>query len=151
MIAAPRLLSPTELGALGLVHARCFPDEAWTPRDFMDLLKIRGASGHVLAPEEDFGIQAFIVDVVVADDAEILTIGVVPESRRAGLARALIDDLARRARRKHASRIVLEVASDNFAAIRLYESSGFTLLGERPAYYRRPGGKVDAYILGLPL
>jgi len=117
----------------------------------MELLAIPGASGHVLAPEQNAGIQAFIVDVVLADDAEILTIGVVPEARRAGLARALIDDLARRARRKHARRIVLEVASDNFAAIRLYESKGFTLLGERPAYYRRARGKVDAYILGLPL
>jgi ribosomal-protein-alanine N-acetyltransferase len=63
----------------------------------------------------------------------------------------MIDDLSRRARQKGAGRVLLEVAADNPAAIRLYETMGFALLGERPGYYRRPAGKTDAYIFALPL
>jgi [ribosomal protein S18]-alanine N-acetyltransferase len=145
-----RHLARTDLGALAKVHATCFPTEAWSVRDFMELLAIRGAGGR-LAIAGDGGIAGFVVDLVGEIDAEILTLGVAPQARRQGIARALIDDLCRRARQKGARRVLLEVASDNEAAIGLYESCGFKLLGERPDYYRRPGGKMDGYILGLTL
>jgi [ribosomal protein S18]-alanine N-acetyltransferase len=145
-----RLLARVELGAAAKLHAVCFPTDAWTPRDFMDLLAIRGASGHlVLTPQGAIG--GFIVDIVSDDDAEILTIGVAPELRRRGFARTMIADLEKRARRRGARRLLLEVAADNAAALQLYHSLGFALLGERPGYYRRPGGKTDAYILACPL
>ena len=145
-----RSLQRTELGALAKIHAVCFPTDGWTVRDFMELLAIRGATGHVAVGEND-AIAGFILDIVGIDDAEILTLGTVPEARRRGIGRLLIDNLARRAKQKSVSRVLLEVASDNFAAIALYESYGFKLLGERPGYYRRPGGKIDAYIFALSL
>ncbi|MGH6980732.1 MAG: GNAT family N-acetyltransferase [Stellaceae bacterium] len=145
-----RLLMRSELGALTRVHAECFPVDPWSVRDFMELLAIRGASGH-LAVSPETGIAAFILDLIGPDDAEILTIGVAPASRRRGLGRALIDDLAKRARHKGARRVLLEVAADNHGAIALYNSIGFVLLGERPGYYRLPSGKADALIFGLSL
>jgi ribosomal-protein-alanine N-acetyltransferase len=47
--------------------------------------------------------------------------------------------------------LLLEVAADNDAAITLYKSSGFILLGERPGYYRLPTGRADALIFGHSL
>lgn len=145
-----RLLARSELGALTKVHAECFPADPWSVRDFMELLAIRGASGHLAVLPEN-GIAAFILDLIGPDDAEILTIGVAPAARRRGLGRALIADLAKRARRKGARRILLEVAADNRNAIALYHSFGFTLLGERPGYYRLPTGRGDALIFGFSL
>jgi [ribosomal protein S18]-alanine N-acetyltransferase len=150
-----RGLARTELGALSRLHALCFPNDAWTVRDFLELLSIRGASGHIAAAPRGGknppgGIAGFILDIV-NDDAEILTIGVAPDFRRAGIAHALIDHLAQRAKTKGAGRILLEVAADNYTAIRLYENKGFSMLGERPGYYRRPWGSTDAYIFGFPL
>jgi [ribosomal protein S18]-alanine N-acetyltransferase len=150
MTAALRLLARSELGALSKVHAECFPEDPWSVRDFMELLAIRGASGHVAVAAAG-GIEAFMLDLIGAEDAEIMTIGVAPRARRRGLARALIDDVVRRARLKGARRLLLEVAADNEAAIALYTSAGFVLLGERPHYYRRPGGNKDAFIFGLVL
>jgi len=144
-----RTLARSELGALAKLHAACFPADAWTVRDFIELLAIRGAGGHVATAPRS-GIVGFIIDIV-SDDAEILTLGVTPDQRRAGIARALIDHLTRRARAKGAQRILLEVAADNYAAIRLYEDKGFRMLGERPGYYRRPEGNTDAYIFGFSL
>jgi ribosomal-protein-alanine N-acetyltransferase len=145
-----RLLTRSELGALTKLHGLCFPIDPWTVRDFLELLAIRGASGH-LAVSPEPGIDGFILDLIGPEDAEILTIGVAPHARRRGVARALIADLAKRARHRGARRILLEVAADNNAAIALYTSSAFTLLGERPGYYRLPSGKADALIYGLSL
>lgn len=145
-----RLLLRSELGALVKVHAQCFPVDPWSVRDFMELLAIRGASGHVAVSAES-GIVAFILDLIGPDDAEILTLGVTPARRRHGFARMLIADLTKRARQRGAQRVLLEVAADNHSAISLYTSIGFNLLGERPGYYRLPTGKADALIFGLRL
>jgi ribosomal-protein-alanine N-acetyltransferase len=145
-----RLLARSELGALTKLHAQCFPVDPWTVRDFLELLAIRGASGH-LAIGAEREITGFILDLIGPEDAEILTIGVAPETRRRGLARALIGNLAKRARQRGARRLLLEVAADNDAAITLYKSSGFILLGERPGYYRLPTGRADALIFGHSL
>lgn len=145
-----RLLRRSELGALVKVHAECFPVDPWSVRDFMELLAIRGASGHVAVSAES-SILAFILDLIGPDDAEILTLGVAPPLRRHGYARMLIADLAKRARQRGAQRLILEVAADNQSAISLYASIGFILLGERPGYYRLPTGKADALIFGLRL
>jgi [ribosomal protein S18]-alanine N-acetyltransferase len=150
MSAGLRLLARSELGMLAKLHAECFPADPWSVRDFMELLAIRGASGH-LAVSPVQGIDAFILDLIGSEDAEILTIGVAPWARRRGMARALIADLARRARQRGMRRVLLEVAADNQAAIALYHSVGFVLLGERPCYYRRPQGDADALVFGLPL
>jgi [ribosomal protein S18]-alanine N-acetyltransferase len=147
MTAQLRILARSELGALTKVHAECFPADPWNVRDFMELLTIAGASGRIAVSQTN-GIEAFMLDLIGPEDAEILTIGVAPQARRRGLARTLIGDVARRARQKGARRVLLEVAADNEPAIALYVSSGFILLGERPRYYRRREGDVDAFVFG---
>ena len=146
-----RSMTRVDFGALARLHAECFPDDAWQITDFMELLAIPGASGHIAGADSAHKIDGFILDLITQDEAEILTLGVAPAMRRRGIGRKLIDDLARRARKKGARRLVLEVATDNNAALRLYESSGFTPLGQRPGYYRRKNSNIDAFILGLSL
>jgi ribosomal-protein-alanine N-acetyltransferase len=51
-----------------------------------------------------------------------------------------------------ATRLFLEVADDNAAALALYARAGFSEAGRRPGYYARPdGGRQDALILALNL
>ena len=83
--------------------------------------------------------------MVIADAAEILTVGVVPEARRRGIARRLIDGLLEEARRRGAAEAFLEVRVDNAAAQSLYASEGFAQVGLRPGYY--DGGRVDAVVM----
>ena len=77
----------------------------------------------------------------------MLTFGVLPEARRHGVGRALLDAVVAETRRRGLGSVVLEVAADNEAARRLYADRGFMQVGRRPRYYRRPGGTVDALIL----
>ena len=62
-----------------------------------------------------------------------------------------MDHLVRRARQEGAEALLLEVRSDNVAALALYRRLGFTELTVRRGYYRGPDGPVDAHVLRLLL
>jgi ribosomal-protein-alanine N-acetyltransferase len=81
---------------------------------------------------------------VAADEAEILTLAVVPASRRTGLATALLHTANARAKNDGAAAMLLEVAESNEAARALYTRLGFTQVGRRRGYY---GTGKDALVL----
>ena len=92
---------------------------------------------------------AFLVFWVVHDEVHVLDVAVHPESRRQGIATALMRQLMEQARHNQASFITLEVRIHNQAAIGLYESLGFEIIGERERYYADTG--EDALIMSCLL
>jgi ribosomal-protein-alanine N-acetyltransferase len=89
---------------------------------------------------------------VVAADCEILTLGVAPPWRRRGVARRLLSAALAESRRAGARAVFLEVAEDNPAAQAFYRAEGFTRVGLRADYYRRPGAApVAALVLSCRL
>ena len=94
----------------------------------------------------------FIIGQLASDEAEILSIGVLPKFQRRGVGKLLVEGLSRAVKNAEARRLFLEVAADNQAAFELYRSCGFTAVGMRKAYYERPGAEPqDALVLALPL
>ena len=83
----------------------------------------------------------------VADEAEVLTICVAPESRRAGLGRDLLRAGLSLLGAGQIARVFLEVAEDNLPAQGLYQSEGFVEVAERRDYYRRGESHVSARVL----
>lgn len=145
---ALRPIGPFDLDLVAVLHGACF-DEAWSAAAIAALLATPGSFGLLsIAPEAPSG---FVLARIAADEAEIISLGVLPACRRRGLARALLDAAARRAADSGASRLFLEVAADNAAARALYLRQGFAQMGRRAGYYRRGGGTVDALILARPL
>ena len=105
-----------------------------------------------LAPGVDFlvavrgdAVAGYAVAVHAADEGEILNLCVAPAARRAGLGRALVRALLDCLARRGARAAYLEVRDSNQAARRLYERAGFTPVGRRRGYYRRPA--EDAIVL----
>ena len=141
-----RAIDLIDIGALARLHAECFPDDRWDAAALAELLAMRGASGHLVEETADRQPLGMILDLILAEHAEILTLGVAPVARRSGIARAMLDDLFRRARLAGARSVGLEAAADNLAARRLYEACGFSQTGQRPGYYRRLDATVDALI-----
>jgi [ribosomal protein S18]-alanine N-acetyltransferase len=136
-----------EFDGLAALHAACFPDDGWDSAALATILAMPGAGGRI-ARSESGEILGLLIDQCVGEDAEVLTLGVLPAERRHGIGRALLRDLAARAGAAGATRIVLEVAADNAAAAALYHGLGFRRQGVRRAYYRRPRGpSVDAWRL----
>lgn len=79
------------------------------------------------------------------DAAEVRTIGVAAERRGRGLGRQLLQNLLAAAGPRQ---VLLEVRTDNGAAIELYRSEGFELLHRRRRYYQPSG--ADAYTMRRP-
>ena len=153
---APRDVLPGDLADLALLHARCFPFEPWDRAALARLVALPASRARVIenAPGEKLGGEklGFLLAQLAGGEAEILTLCVDESFRRRGVARALLVDLARLAREAHAGRLVLEVAADNFPALRLYESGGFVSIGIRPLYYRRGrAAPADAVMLARAL
>lgn len=73
---------------------------------------------------------------LIAGEAEIMNIAVLPEYRRNGVADALMSKLVSVAREKECEIITLEVADGNIGAISLYEKHNFVVSGRRKGFYK---------------
>ncbi|MBD3949976.1 ribosomal protein S18-alanine N-acetyltransferase [Tuanshanicoccus lijuaniae] len=74
----------------------------------------------------------------VLDEASINHVYIQPDYRQQGLAHALINFVLTQLAYRQVKHLFLEVRANNQAAIRLYEASGFELLGRRNNYYQHP-------------
>jgi [ribosomal protein S18]-alanine N-acetyltransferase len=142
-----RAIASDDLSALAELHRAAFPDDRWDERAIAELLSIAGASGHLIEESNTREPLGFILDLILAGEAEIFTLCTAAAARRQGIARELIEDLFTRARRAGARSVGLEVAADNLGARQLYEQLGFIQAGRRRDYYRRAGIAVDALLL----
>ena len=132
-------MTPAEMAAL---HARSFTTpRPWSEAEIDALL----ASPLVFALTRP---GAFLLGRVVAGEAELLTIAVHPDQRRAGLGGALVDAFVTEGRARGGESAFLEVAASNTAARALYANCGFAPAGRRRGYYHRPDGtSEDALVL----
>ncbi len=132
--AAPDLLRITHAAfgapALAALHALAFPPgQAWGAEAIALMLEMPGTIG-LWQPAE-----GFVLVRVAADEAEILTLAVIPAARRRGLGAALMRAAMADARAAGAAAMFLEVAESNAAARALYGGLGFAPVGRRPRYY----------------
>jgi len=119
-----------------------FGTEAWSRASYLAELADK-RNRYYLAAEGPAGeLLGWAGVLVVADAAEIMTVGVVPGARRAGTGRRMLDALLAEAIRRGATEVFLEVRADNEAALELYRTAGFDEIGIRRGYYA--GGTVDA-------
>jgi ribosomal-protein-alanine N-acetyltransferase len=87
---------------------------------------------------ESESLCGFIVVRCAADEMEVLNLAVLPESRRQGIARTLLDAAVANAGDREVQRIYLEVRDSNAVAIAFYRAMGFEQTGRRSKYYSDP-------------
>ncbi len=135
-----------DLPAVLEIERACFGAAAWTEPMFAG--ELGRAGGVFLVLEAEGALAGHALGRVVADEAEVLEIGVSPASRRRGHARALLDALEAQLARSGARTCWLEVRADNAGAQSLYRSRGYEAVGRRPRYY--PDGE-DAILMAREL
>ena len=81
-------------------------------------------------------------------EADVLTVGVVPDHRGKGIAKALMVLITDWANAQGSTAMMLEVKTDNADAIGLYESLGYSKLNVRKDYF---GAGLDAQVMRLEL
>ena len=118
----------------------------WTHGNFRDAL-VAGYSAQV--GEREGRIVVFGVMMRAPGEAQILNLSVVPDARRQGLGRALLERFVDDATRAGAEQVFLEVRVSNRPAIALYESAAFKAVGRRANYYPPARGQPaeDALVM----
>ena len=120
--------------------------EAWTRRQVADSLLFAGT--HYLLAEDGAG---FTLSRAVADEEELLLIGVKPEARGHGVGADLMQRFLARAQARGVTRVFLEMRAGNPAEA-LYRRAGFEQTGLRRGYYTRgTAGTIDAITFGKSL
>jgi len=140
----PLDITATEVAAA--LHQASGFHEPWNAHAFAELLAMPGTAGLLALDGDD--PAGLVLWRVAADEAEILTICTLPDQRRGGVGRQLLEAAIGAMTAAGARRVLLEVAIDNRPAIALYRAFRLVELGRRRRYYRGPQGAVDALILG---
>lgn len=135
-------MSAAHIDAFMPYELEMFGTEAWSRSAYRSELADTRHRSYLVAEGPDGALLGWAGVRVVADEAEILTVGVIPAARRQGIARRLIAALLDAAKARGAAVVFLEVRVDNPGARALYESLGFDEIGVRRGYY--DAGRVDA-------
>lgn len=95
-------------------------------------------------------IIGFAIYECVLDEATLLNIAINPDIQGKGLGRQLLRDSLQEID-GNIVRIFLEVRVSNEPALHLYESEGFSEIGQRRNYYPTLSGREDARVFELDL
>lgn len=138
-----RVAELADVQAMHRMETTLFPADAWHIDMFLEELTHPTRTYYMLElpvenPESDEGgwrAIGYCGTMVVADTADVQTIGVLPEYEGHGFGRVMLEQMHERAREQGAERILLEVRADNPRAQRLYERNGYRAIHVRRGYY----------------
>ena len=142
-----------DFGTLWEIDQRCFaPGIAYSRRELSSYIHRRGSftivAEEVATERSKNTIAGFIVAEANGKVGHVISIDVLPASRRAGLGSKLLLTAENRLRSFDCRTVILETAVDNTAALAFYKRQGYSVLRVYPRYY---SNGVDAFVLGKSL
>lgn len=123
---------------LAQLHGASF-HRGWGEGEFETMLTERNTLVHRLKLGRR--VIGFAVSRIAADEAEILSIAIDAGQRGRGLSRNLLLTHLGHLAGHGVRTIFLEVEENNAPARRLYERTGFSVVGRRERYYQQSGGE----------
>ena len=99
------------------------------------------------APDMPTTIYAYCLAYITSAQADIIAIGTDKTKQGHGFGKIILQHLIDVTEQHNVAEIILEVAADNIAAIRLYDSFGFHESGIRKGYYCHGENRCDALIM----
>ena len=135
-------MDQSHVAPIAALEKLCFSDP-WSENSIAYELTSR--LSYWLVAVENGEVVGYIGSQSVLGESDMMNVAVHPDHRRKGIAEALVLALAKDLKERDNVCLTLEVRVSNAPAIALYEKLGFTQVGRRPNYYRKP--KEDALIL----
>ena len=136
-----------DLPVLASMEKQLFSDSPWSmgqfKEEFAGVPKTRifyvatDAGNHIIG-------YAGVLVVAPGVEADVLTVGVLPQSQKQGIATAFMQRLEEWSASKGAPAMMLEVGVNNAPAIALYEKLGYANISTRRDYY---GPGLDAFVM----
>jgi len=133
-----------DAAAIATLHGKSFHG-GWSDGEIESLLLDRNVIAHRAMVGR--GLVGFILSRMAIDEAEILSVAIVPARRGRGLSRRLLDLHLRRLAGIGVHRVFLEVDEGNLPARKLYARAGFRDVGRREAYYSDQRGRNAAALV----
>jgi [ribosomal protein S18]-alanine N-acetyltransferase len=136
-----------DLATLVGMEKKLFSDSPWSMGQFKEEFKGVPKSRYFLvAVDGENQIIGYAGVLVVAPgvEADVLTVGVLPNHQKMGIATAFMSELEKWSATKGAPAMMLEVAIENTPAITLYEKLGYEKISTRQNYY---GPALDALVM----
>jgi ribosomal-protein-alanine N-acetyltransferase len=135
---------------LASLHTQCFP-QAWNAKTFANFATTaQGLLLSVNAADSENSRTTnigFVIYSIAADQADLITLGVIPQSQQQGAGRLLLEHAFLHLSGVGVKELFLEVSVQNAAALALYKRMGFLQVGTRPRYYEDEEGTfTDAAI-----
>jgi ribosomal-protein-alanine N-acetyltransferase len=119
----------------------------WSRDGFLRVITNPEALAYVATVDEK--VAGYVCAFIIGEDSEILKLAVRTEFRGRGIARALNARCIKDLKEARCQKVFLEVRRTNGAAIDLYKSFGFKVVGVRKSYYTSP--VEDALVMKLDL
>ena len=142
-----RAANQLDLPVLVSMERVLFADSPWSMGQFKEEFKGVPNSRYFLVATNDADqIVGYAAVLVVAPgvEADVLTVAVLPEYARQGIATHFMNELEKWSKGKQALAMMLEVGVDNSGAIALYEKLGYQTISTRKNYY---GQGLDAFVM----
>ncbi|MDO8732979.1 MAG: ribosomal protein S18-alanine N-acetyltransferase [Actinomycetota bacterium] len=126
------------------LEQQLFPVDAWSVEQFW--AELAQATRYYFLAMDESSVLGYAGLFALTPDADVQTIAVSPKAQGKGMGRLLLEELINQAIARDCVQLVLEVRSDNDAALSMYTRRGFEQLNTRRDYYA-PG--VDALVMRL--
>ena len=150
-----RRIAPADCNAIAALEARLFATVLDQPRlmalqtnpiffGFVDLLPDQDQPQSTFADDVNSYLSGYLLATIIDDEAEILSIGVMPDRQSQGVGKRLLQRFFDYGASRNMAKALLEVAEDNVAALELYRDFGFAEFGRRKDYYKQGNQKIDA-------
>jgi ribosomal-protein-alanine N-acetyltransferase len=135
-----------DIPVLATYEKLLFPYSPWSTSQFKEEFAGIPTTRYMSVAEDGNTIVGYCGVFLPAPgvEADILTVAVLPEYRRQGIAREFMRQIEAWSQERQASAIMLEVELSNESAIKLYESLGYMKISVRMDYY---GPGKDAHVM----
>jgi len=135
-----------DLPVLASYEKELFPYSPWSTSQFKEEFAGIPTTRFMAIAESENKIVGYCGVFLPAPgvEADILTVAVLPEYRRQGIAREFMRQIEEWAKERGASAMMLEVEKSNSAAIELYKNLGYLQISVRMDYY---GAGQDAFVM----
>ena len=121
--------------------------EPWSVKMFIE--KIINHKAFIMMKSDEQEIIGYICGWKINNEFEITNLGIKKQFQRQGFGKILVEHIFKEMKKDDCKVFSLEVRENNFAAHKLYEKTGFEIIGIREGYYHNP--KENAVVMRLRL
>ena len=153
-----RRIIPADCNAIAALEAKLFATALDQPRllalqinpVFCGFVDVAPVQDQPQFTSDDYLVSylgGYLLAMMIDDEAEILSIGVMPDRQSQGVGKRLLQHFFVHGASRNMARVVLEVAADNVPAIGLYRDFDFVEFSRRTGYYKQGNHKIDAIMM----